>query len=75
VRIADEDGKPLNAVYLALTDFEARQLHDFLEQLMEPAEKGFHAHITDERFWVDSDAEQVEKEITIYRADDETAVF
>jgi len=75
VRIADEHGQPLNAVYIALTDAEAKQLHDYLEQLMEPAEKGFHAHVMDDRFWSENPAERVEREVTIYRADDDTAVF
>jgi hypothetical protein len=75
VRIADGDGKPLDTVYLALTDAEAKQLHDFLEQLMEPAEEGWHAHVMDDRFWAENDAERVEKEVTICRADDNTAVF
>jgi hypothetical protein len=50
VRIADEDGKPIEKVYLALTDSEAKQLHDFLEQLMDSAGKSFHAHVVDDRF-------------------------
>ncbi|HEY8777923.1 MAG TPA: hypothetical protein VIM23_03165 [Gaiellaceae bacterium] len=75
MRIADEDGKPLDKVYLALTDSEAKQLHDFLEQLMDPPHASFHAHVLDDRFWLDDEAERVEKEVTIYRADDDTAVF
>lgn len=49
MRIADAEGNQLDQVYIALTDSEAKQLHDFLEQLM--AEKSFHAHVMDDRFW------------------------
>ncbi len=73
VRIADADGNQLDQVYIALTDSEAKQLHDFLEQLM--VEKSFHAHVMDDRFWSDNDAERVEKELTICRVDDPSVTF
>lgn len=73
MRIVDENGHELDRVYLALTDAEAKQLHDFLEQLM--VEKSFHAHVMDDRFWSESDADRVEKELTVYRADDPGTSF
>ena len=71
MRIADANGNALDRVYVALTDTEAKQLHDFLEQLM--VEEAFHAHVVDDRFWSDNEAERVETELTIYRADDPSA--
>src|SRR5256885_16300797 len=41
MRLVDEQGNQLDRVYVALTDSEAEQLRDFLEQLVE--EPGFHA--------------------------------
>jgi hypothetical protein len=73
VRIADEHGNQLDRVYIALTDSEAKQLHDFLEQLM--VEKPFHAHVMDDRFWTTNEAEHVEKEVVISRADDPDVGF
>jgi hypothetical protein len=65
VRITDADGNALSAVYLALTDDEARELASDLETL-QSAEKGWHAHVSDADF---------QRELTLYRADDETAIF
>ena len=65
MRITDATGKALNSVYLALTDDEASELADYLEALPS-AEKGWHAHVSDAGF---------QRDITIYRADDETATF
>ena len=55
MRIADANGNALDRVYVALTDSEAKQLHDFLEQLM--VEESFHAHVVDDRFWSDNEAD------------------
>jgi hypothetical protein len=63
MRLTDENGYELDCVYVALTDSEPKQLHDFLEQLM--AEKSFHAHVMDNRFWSDRDDERVERELAI----------
>jgi len=43
VRIADANGNLLDPISIAPTDTEAKQLHDFLEQLV--VEKAFHAHV------------------------------
>jgi hypothetical protein len=40
MRIADEKGNPLDCVYLALTDAEAKELRDSLQQLVTTSEKG-----------------------------------
>jgi hypothetical protein len=68
MRIEDEHGNELERVYLALTDAEAGELRDGLEQLL--VEKPFHAHVMDERFWSENEADRVEREIVIYRSDD-----
>jgi hypothetical protein len=68
MRIEDDDRKQLDRVYIALTDSEAKQLHDFLEQLM--VERPFHAHVMDDRFWSENEAERVERQLVIYRSDD-----
>ncbi len=73
MRIVDENGRELDRVYIALTDSEAKELHDSLEQLM--VETSFHGHVMDERFWSENDSDRVEKELTVYRADDPTAAF
>jgi hypothetical protein len=65
MRIRDGEGKALDKVYLALSDEEAKQLADYLKQML-TEEKGWHAHVSDPSFQV---------EVTIYREDDETAVF
>jgi len=49
MRIVDEDGRELDRIYLALTASEAKELHDWLEQLI--VDPSIHAHVMDERFW------------------------
>ncbi len=72
MRISDKNGAQLDHVNIALTDAEAKELHDALAQLM--VEKPpTHFHVMDERSWTANDAERVEKEITIYRFDDQDA--
>ena len=63
MRITDAEGKPLSSVNLALTDDEARELIDALSEL-ESAKAGWHAHVSDASY---------QCEVTVYRADDETA--
>lgn len=65
MRITTKDGSALHDVYLALTDAEARELRDDLTQLL-TAQKGWHAHTSDAEF---------QTTVTVYREDDETAVF
>jgi hypothetical protein len=38
-------------------------------------EKSFHAHVMDDRFWSENDAERVEKELTIGRSDDASVTW
>ena len=38
-------------------------------------ERGWHAHIGDERLWEADESRRVEQEVTIYRADDDGMVF
>ena len=52
-------------MYLALTDAEARELRDDLTQLL-TAKKGWHAHTSDAEY---------QTTVTVYREDDDTAVF
>jgi hypothetical protein len=75
MRITDDNGRALHGVYLALTDPEARELRDHLEELLETREKGWHAHVMDERFYSTDEAERTECEVTVYRADDADMVF
>ena len=42
---------------------------------MKTREKGWHIHVTDERFWSADEHERVEREVSVYRSDDETASF
>lgn len=63
MRITDAEGNPLNSVYLALSDAEANELAQALEDL-KSAERGWHAHVSDPAF---------EREVTVYREDDPTA--
>ena len=72
VRISNGEGSKLSAIYIALTDAEARELRDALNELLETTEAGWHVHVMDERFWEADAAKQVENEVTVYRADDET---
>jgi hypothetical protein len=75
MRITDSQKNELDGVYLALTDAEARELRDGLNELLSTRENGWHAHVMDERAWAAEESERVEREITVYRADDATAVF
>jgi hypothetical protein len=72
VRISDGEGNKLSTIYIGLTDAEARELRDGLNELLETTEAGWHVHIVDERFWEADATERVENEVTVYRADDET---
>ena len=65
MRINDDDGKPLTSVYLALSDSEARELITALTTL-QTATKGWHEHVSDAEYRC---------EVTVYREDDETAIF
>lgn len=65
MKIADADGNRLDSVYLALSDEEAAELAQALSSL-QSAEKGWHEHVSDLNG---------PYEITVYRADDESAVF
>ncbi len=65
MRITTRDGTVLSDVYLALTDAEARELRDDLTQLL-TAKKGWHAHTSDAEY---------QTTVTVYREDDDTAVF
>jgi hypothetical protein len=62
-------------VHLALTDSEARELRDGLDELLRPRENGWRVHVMDERFYGANESERVEREITVYRADDATLAF
>ena len=46
-----------------------------LDELVKTREKGWHIHVTDERFWSADEHERVEREVSVYRSDDETASF
>jgi hypothetical protein len=65
VRITDENGSALAAVYLALTDAEARELRGALNDLLAAPRNGWHANVSDAEY---------QREITIYREDDPLAV-
>ena len=75
MRITDSQKNELDGVYLALTDAEARELRDGLDDLLRTREEGWHVHVMDERFYGDDESERVEREVTVYRADDTTAAF
>jgi hypothetical protein len=75
MRITDSKRNELDGIYLALTDAEARELRDGLDELLSTRENGWHAHVVDERSWSADESERVEREITVYRADDATAGF
>jgi cellobiose-specific phosphotransferase system component IIA len=72
MRITDEQGNALSHIYVALTDAEAKELRDGLDELVKTREKGWHAHVMDERFWAADERDRIECEVTVYRADDET---
>jgi len=75
MRITDSQKNELDGVYLALTDAEARELRDGLNELLSTRETGWHVHVMDERAWSAEKSERVEREIAVYRADDVTAAF
>jgi hypothetical protein len=64
----------VESVFIALTDAETNETANHLEALVETREKGWHAHVMDERFWSADKRERVEQEVTVYPADD-SAVF
>jgi hypothetical protein len=72
MRITDGAGDNPSAIYVALTDAEARGLRDGLNELLETTEPGWHVHVMDERFWEPDARQRVENELTFYRADDES---
>jgi hypothetical protein len=63
MRITDSDEKPLDRVYLALTDNEARELRDALDDLLKTDEAGWHGHVSSSDY---------DREVTVYREDDPT---
>jgi hypothetical protein len=65
VRLSDDRGKPLTSVYLGLSDDEADELIGAVSAL-KSAHKGWHEHVGDETH---------RREITVYREDDDTAIF
>ena len=65
MRINDDEGTTLSFVYLGLSDAEAKELIDALSALP-AATKGWHVHVSDRTY---------QREVTIYREDDETAIF
>jgi hypothetical protein len=66
MRITDQNGNVLTAVYLALSDSEASELRDALTQLLGAPKRGWHVHVSDSTYQV---------EVTVYRADDPTAAM
>lgn len=65
MRIRTDDGSALSDVYLALSDSEASELRDALTQML-TEKSGWHGHVSDATF---------QTTVTVYREDDETAVF
>jgi hypothetical protein len=65
VRIADDEDKSLSSVYIALSENEADELIGARRDLR-TAGKGWHAHVSDSDY---------QREVTVYREDDETAMF
>lgn len=63
MRITDAEKRSYSAIYLALTDAEADELIDALQQLKQ-ADAGWHAHVNDEAY---------HSEVTVYREDDPRA--
>ena len=74
VRIHDGEGNKLNDVYVALTDDEAKQLIDRLSELIATREKGAHWHVSEEVLVSEREG-RIVNELTVYRADDDSAVF
>jgi hypothetical protein len=75
MRITDDAGNNPSAIYVALSDAEARELRDGLNELLGTTEAGWHVHVVDERFWEPDTTKRVENEVTIYRADDESMTY
>jgi hypothetical protein len=76
MRIHDARGEPLEKVFVALTQSEAKELRDALGELVETGEKGAHWHVMDETLWrAPGEGERVEREVEVYRADDDSASF
>jgi hypothetical protein len=65
MRIHDDQRRPLAAAYLALSDAEAEELIGALQRLL-AADPGWHQHVS---------AADYQTEITVYREDDQSAVF
>lgn len=65
MRLNDSDGNALTSVYLGLSDNEADELIGALTTL-KSARAGWHEHVSDETY---------QREVTVYREDDETASF
>jgi hypothetical protein len=61
VKITDAQGQPLGSVYLALSDAEARELIDALNELIATKQTDWHAHVSDPSFQV---------EVTVSREDE-----
>ena len=57
---------------MRITDDDATPLH---RVYLTTDERGWRAHIKDERFWEADESRRVEQEVTIYRADDGGMVF
>jgi hypothetical protein len=75
MRITDGAGNNPSAIYIALTDAEARELRDGLNELLETTEAGWHVHVMDDRSWEPDATKRVENELTMYRADDESMKY
>jgi hypothetical protein len=74
VRIHDDSGNKLDAVYVALTDVEAKQLISYLQDLLATREKGWHEHLIEEEMVSEREG-RIVNELTVYRADDDSMVF
>ena len=66
MRIHEDKDKTLSEVFLALTDAEAEELRDALEDLLTTKEPGWHVHVSDTDYKLS---------VTVYRADDPEMVF
>ena len=70
----DGDANKLRKVYVALTEEEANQLIGYLKELLETRKTGAHWHLSEEMLVFEREG-LIVNELTIYRADDESAVF
>jgi hypothetical protein len=66
MRIHAHKDKPLSEVFLALSDAEAAELRDALEDLLTTKEAGWHVHVSDADYRLS---------VTVYREDDPDMVF